>query len=212
MKTLWPGKRSIGCGLNALLSMSLLATPLAVRAGEVPLFLSTAEVAGERLQLNGSGSRYKSMFRVCEAALYARSPVSSAQALHALPGAKRLRLVAARDIRAAELVHLLLSAAIEQANDDRAPARAADMAQIASRLGALLQVKRGDSFDFDFAPGRGTQLLFNGDQLGPPLADPALFPMLLGPWVGPQAADAALKHALLGQDLASARPPAVAPR
>lgn len=212
VKTLWPGKRSIGCGWNALLSMSLFATPLAVQAGEAPVFLSTAEVAGERLQLSGSGSRYKSMFRVFDAALYAHSPVSSMQGLNALSGAKRLRLVAVRDIRAAELVHLLLSAAIGQTNGDRAPARSADMAQIASRLGAPLQVKRGDSLDFDFVPGRGVQLLFNGDPLGPPLADPGLFQRLLGPWVGPQAADAALMRALLGGSRASAQSPATAHR
>jgi len=212
MRILWTGKRSIGCSLHAVLFTSLMATTMVVQAGEVSVFMSSAAVGGERLQLNGSGSRYKSMFRVCDVALYTRSPVSNEQALHALPGAKRLHLVAVRDIRSNELVHLLVRAAIELATADQAPVRAADMAQIANRLAQPLQVRRGDSVGFDFVPGRGTQLWFNGDPLGPPLADPALFQMLLGPWVGPQAADAPLKHALLGQTRHLVQPAAAARR
>jgi hypothetical protein len=212
MKTIWPGKRSIDCRLNAWLPMSVLAKPTVVQASEAPAFLSTVEVAGERLQLNGSGSRYKSTLRVCDAALYTRSPVRREQALHALPGAKRLHLVAVRDIRSSELVHLLVRAAIERTNGEPVPVRAADMAQIARRLDASVHVKRGDSFGFDFVPGSGTQVLLNGDPLGPPLADPALFQILLGPWLGSHAADAALKHALLGQGPPSAQASAVAQR
>ena len=125
---------------------------------------------------------------------------------------ERLHLVAVRDIRSNELVHLLVRAAIELAAADQAPVRAADMARIASRLAAPLQVKRGDSIGFDVVPGDGTQVWVNGDPLGPPLADPALFQTLLGPWVGPHAADAALRHALLGQDRRAVQPAASARR
>jgi hypothetical protein len=181
------------------LCLALLAAPTALRAAEPLSFMATTQVAGERLQLNGGGSFYKAAFRVFDAALYTRNPVRSEPAFEGLAGAKRLHFVAARDIRSSELLDLLVLRAVAMASPDDAVRLTAGMSQMASRLKSSLQLKRGDSFGFDFVPGRGTLLLINGDPMGSPMVDAGLFNLLLQPWLGAYPADIALKQALLGQ-------------
>ena len=179
-----------------------MAAPTALRAAEPQSFMATTEVAGERLQLNGGGSFYKAAFRVYEAALYTRSPVNSEAAFGALAGAKRLHLVAARDIRGNELLDLLVLGAIAAASPEDAVRLSAGLSQMASRLTSGVQLNRGDSFGFDFVPGRGTSLLINGDPMGSPIVDAAMFSLLLRPWLGANPVDAALRQGLLGHAVA----------
>jgi len=197
-----PGKRWIGCGWDALLTVGLVAAPAAALAADAQSFMRTADVAGEQLHLNGSGSRYKALFRVCDVALYAQRAVGSERDLLALPGAKRLHLVAARDIGRRELIRLLTP---DLAGKPTAAAQASGLAHIAARLETVTSLKRGDSLGVDFVPGRGTTLLLNGDPLGPPHPDALLFAALVQPWLGAQAIDASLRQALLGARAAAAR-------
>ena len=48
-----------------------------------------AEVGGQKLRLNGAGTRYKAVFKVYTAGLYLEKPARSLQEIAALPGRAR---------------------------------------------------------------------------------------------------------------------------
>ena len=157
-----------------------------------------AIVANSNLLLNGAGVRYKGPFKVYTAALYLNRKVSTPEAAHAAPGAKRIVLTMLRDIKADELGSLFMRS-MEQ---NTPKADLLKVLPVLPRMGEIFVEQRkmlsGDSITIDWIPGTGTVLSVRGKLQGQPFKEPEFFHAMLDIWLGKDPADWMLKDALLG--------------
>lgn len=187
--------------LGALMSvvMAWLGLQSPVFAAPPVDFPNVVEVAGQKLALNGTGTRFKAVFRVYEAGLYTPATVHTAEEFFALKGPTRLHLVARRDINANELARMLVRGVSESNPADQVRRQLVGLAQVGEIFSTRAQLRSGESFGFDYAPGVGTSLLINGKVMGDPVRDPAFFAVVMRLWLGPAPVDARLKEGLLGR-------------
>lgn len=158
-----------------------------------------AEVAGQKLVLNGAGIRYKAIFKVYTAGLYLTARSSTPDGVLANAGPKRLYIQMLRDIDGEELGKLFTKGMEQNAT----PAEFATAINGVLRMSEIFVQKKklntGESFGVDFIPGTGTVVFVNGKPMpGEPIKEPAFFNLLLKIWLGKSPADNGLKTALLG--------------
>ena len=182
--------------LLAGLGFAAHAQTLDIAGVKVP---ESATVANSPLVLNGAGVRFKGPFKVYTAALYLNKKVSTPEAAHAAPGAKRMVITMLRDIKAEELGSLFMRS-MEQ-NTPKS-----DLMKIMPalpRMGDIFADQKkmlaGDSIVIDWIPGTGTVLSAKGKVLGAPFKEPEFFQAMLDIWLGKSPADWMLKDALLGK-------------
>ncbi len=161
-------------------------------------FRPTVTVGGQVLQLNGAGLRTRAFFDVYAAGLYVPQKSSSAAALLAQQGPRRVAMTMLRDVDA-ETFSSAVTAGLKANN--RAPQLAALAAQIETlqaNLKAIGEARKGDAIHFEFTPEAGTRILVNGQQKGGAIAGGDFFAAVLRAWLGDHPADPGLKQALLG--------------
>ena len=177
--------------------------PLAIGAQTVELagvkYAPTAQVAGSTLQLNGAGIRYKFVIKVYTAGLYLTGKASTAEAVLAAPGPKRMHVVMLRDIDANELGRLFTRGMQDNAPREEFSKSIPGTLRMADIFSAKKKLMAGDNFSVDWVPGVGTSVLVNGLAQGDPVKEPEFFTALIRIWLGSSPADNALKDALLGQ-------------
>lgn len=191
--------------LAALLASGLLLPGLAAaQAQELAgvKIAPTVQVGGASLQLNGAGIRYK-FVKVYTAALYLGAKATTAEAVLATPGPKRLSVTMLRDIDGNELGKLFTRGM--QDNNDKA--EFVKMISGTLRMSEIFTLRKklaaGDTFTLDWLPGTGTVISVNGVATGAPIAEPEFYNGLMRIWLGPHPAEATLKAALLGKPQAS---------
>jgi len=185
----------------ALLCLAAFAGHAAAQTIDVSgvKFSHSVALAGSALQLNGAGTRYKTIIKVYAAALYLPAKANTAEAVLASAGPKRMQVVMLRDIDANELGKLFTRGV-----EDNSPK--SEMSQLIPgllRMGQMFadqkQLKAGDSFTVDWIPGSGSLVTVRGVPQGEPIKEQAFFNALLRIWIGPSPADYKLKDALLGK-------------
>jgi hypothetical protein len=149
--------------------------------------------------LNGSGIRYKAVFKVYTAGLYLTSPADTPDEVLTTPGPKRLAITMLRDIDSAELGKLF-SRGMEDNMDRTAFSKLIPgVLRMSQVFSTHKQLKAGESFLIDWVPGTGTVLTIKGKVEGEPFKEPEFFNALMRIWLGKNPADWQLKEALLGQ-------------
>ncbi len=184
--------------LPALLAAATLCC--SAHAASSTHFDAAAQVAGTKLQLNGTGTRYKAIFKVYDMALYTPRKVGSVEELMALPGPKRLQFTALRELPGTDLGRLFLKSMAENAPRDVYQKHTASATRLIEIFSGRSKLAPGDSFAMDYTPGKGTQFFILGQPQGDPVGDAEFFSLVLGIWFGPQPADRTLKEALLGRE------------
>ena len=184
--------------LTALTLASLAAAAAQIDVGGVKID-EALDLHGSKLQLNGAGVRYKAVFKVYTAGLYLSKKAASPEEVLAAPGAKRMSITMLRDIDSNELGKLFTRGV-----EDNSPK--AEMSQLIPGLLRMSQIfsdqkqlKAGDTFTVDWAPGTGTVISVKGVPQGEPIKEQAFFNALMRIWLGPAPADWKLKDALLGK-------------
>jgi hypothetical protein len=162
-------------------------------------FTNTVNVAGQNLQLNGAGIRYKFVIKVYAAGLYMQGKANTPQAVLAAPGPKRLQVVMLRDIDANELGKLFTRGMQDNSSREEFGKSIPGTLRMSDIFSAKKRLAAGESFSVDWVPGRGTVVLVNGQQQGAPIVEPEFFKALMLIWLGPRPADLGLKDALLGE-------------
>jgi hypothetical protein len=160
---------------------------------------NTARVAGETLQLNGAGIRYKAVFKVYTAGLYLTQKAGTPEAVIATPGPKRIHVVMLRDIDANELGKLFTRGMQDNSPRDEFSKSIPGTIRMGEIFSAKKKLSNGESFSVEYMPNSGTSVLVNGKVMGEPIKEPEFFTGLLRIWLGHKPADAALRDALLGQ-------------
>lgn len=161
-------------------------------------FPTAVTVGGSTLALNGAGIRHRFVVRVYAAGLYLSSKATSADAVLAAAGPKRLQVVALRDIDGNDLGKLFTRGMQDNSSRQAFAQSIPGTLRMAELFAAKKRLAQGESFSVDWLPGQGTSILVNGKPQGEPIREPEFFDAMLRIWLGPHPADADLKDALLG--------------
>jgi hypothetical protein len=213
-----PPTRPAGRTLRAVVACACACVAFALAGGAAPAAAASVHgvdyapkttVEGQPLTLNGAGVRYKFVVPVYTAGLYLTQRATTPDEVLAAPGPKRLHIVMLREINATELGKLFTRGMED--NSSRADfARAIPgTLKLAELFAAKRKLVAGEHFSVEWRPGRGTQIVVNGQPQGTPVAEPEFFQSLMRIWLGPKPADALLKDALLGQNPVAAQAVAV---
>ncbi len=165
-------------------------------------FAGAATVAGEALELNGVGLRAVAWLKGYAAGLYLTSRARTPQHVYAAAGAKRLQLRMLLDVDIEEFVKAFHKGVDRNTPPAERPALAERMARFDRLLRAIGKVKKRDVVDLDWLPGRGLQLVLNGQLRGEPIAGEDLYAALLRIFVGDKPVDPEMKIGLLGGPVA----------
>ena len=184
----------------ALLCLAALARPAAAQTTEVHgvKFNNSLTLGTSALQLNGAGTRYKTIIKVYAAALYLPAKASTPEAVLSAPGPKRLHVVMLRDIDANELGKLFTRGMEDNSTREEFSKTISGTLRLADMFAARKRLASGDQFTVDYLPGRGTVISINALAQGEPVKEPEFFNALMRIWLGRSPADALLKNALLG--------------
>jgi hypothetical protein len=175
-----------------------LAGGHAARAASVNRFDNAVQLGGATLQLNGSGARYRVMFKVYDLALYLPRKAATAEAVLDMAGPKRLAFIALRDLPGTDLGLAFIKGLQANNSGDAVQKHAASSTRLIEIFSGKAKLSSGDTFAMDYLPGKGTQFYIQGQPQGAPVGDAEFFGMVLRIWLGPQTVDAALRDALLG--------------
>ena len=187
------GRRSASVALIA----GLLASA-GVRAASVNRFDGTVQVSGSSLVLNGSGTRYRVMFKVYDMALYLPAKAGSAAAVIDMQGPKRLAFISLRDIPGTDLGLAFIKGLQANNPSDAVQRHTLSSTRLIEIFSGKSKLASGDTFAMDYLPGKGTQFYIQGQAQGAPVGDAEYFSMVLRIWLGPQPVDVALRDGLLG--------------
>ena len=182
--------------LQLMLASALFAA--AGAAGAAAAFEKTTTLAGSTLVMNGTGTRYKAIFKVYDMAMYLPSAAQTPEAVLTLPGPKKLSFVARRKVSGTDLG----LAFMRGLKDNNPPELMRKHVLATTRLIEIFSgknhVDEGHTFAMEFVPGKGTQFFIQGEAQGQPVADAEFFQMVLRIWLGSDPADLRLKDGLLG--------------
>lgn len=157
-----------------------------------------AQGSSTRMLLNGSGTRYRAIFKVYDMALYTTKKVSTADELLGLQGPKRLQFIALRELPGTDLGRLFIKGLSENSPKEQVQKHAIASARLIEVFSGKSKLLPGETFAMEFIPGKGTQFFITGKAQGEPVGDAEFFGMVLKIWFGASPADNLLKDALLG--------------
>jgi hypothetical protein len=169
-------------------------SPVAMQDG----FASEALVGGAKLFLNGSGTRYKAIFKVYDMAFYTTRKVNTPQDAINLGGPKRLQFKALRELVGTDLGVLFIRGMKENTPPETFNKHLLMTNRLVEIFSARDKLMPGDTFAMDYIPSQGTTFYFQEVAQGDPLGDAEFFSMVLKIWLGDAPADFKLKDALLG--------------
>lgn len=160
-------------------------------------FAKQIQVEGVTLNLNGSGTRYKAIFKVYDMGLYTPAKASSMQEILNQPGPKKLEFVALRELSTTDLGQLFYRGIKENSSPSQYLKHATSALRISEVASGRSKIMPGESFSMEFVQGKGLTFSIMDKPQGAPIGDAEFFAMVLGIWLGPVPADFRLKEALL---------------
>lgn len=185
----------------AMLMAGLAAAPSWAQnsePSELAVHPKTFEMAGQNLQRNGAGIRYKAIFKVYSAALYLEKPATSLEEIGKLNGPKRVTISMLRTINASELGKLFAHGMEDNMDKQQFSKLIPGVMRMSEVFNRHKELKTGDKVTLDWVPGKGMILSVNGTPEPAEFIEPEFYHALLGIWLGPKPPDSKLKQALLG--------------
>ncbi|MBV8036262.1 chalcone isomerase family protein [Roseateles sp.] len=158
----------------------------------------TLDLAGQKLQLNGAGIRYKFVIKVYTAGLYLAQKAGTTQEVLAAPGPKRIHIQMLRDIDGNELGKLFTKGMEANVTRDEFAKSINGVLKLSEIFASRKQLSSGENFSVDYVPGVGSTVLLNGKPIGETIKEPEFYSALLRIWLGEKPADDGLKDSLLG--------------
>lgn len=161
-------------------------------------FPDTAKVAGKELQLNGYGVRSKFFVKVYAAGLYLEEKANNLNEVMKQEGPRRVKLVMMREISSDEFGGAFMSGLNANSDAGQKTKLVTQISKFGEMFGMLESLKKGDTLDLDWIPGKGTVVLINGKQIGEVTPDIAFHNAVVRIWTGDKPVDGSLKPKLLG--------------
>lgn len=179
-----------------LLSLGVLAAPVEVAGIKLD---DPIELHGKKLQLNGTGIRYKAIFKVYVAALYLEKKAATPDEVYAAQGPKRISVTLLREIDSNELGKSFTKAFEENSPKSEMSRLIPGLLKMGQIFSDQKKMLAGENFTIDWVPGSGTVISVKGKPQGEPIKEVEFFNAMTRIWLGPQPADWKLKDALLGK-------------
>ena len=183
--------------LSIAVAILASALPALSQAPNAAGFPATLKVDGATLQLNGSGTRYKAIFKVYDMALYTTKKVSTPADAISLEGAKHLQFKALRELSGTDLGVLFIRGMRDNSPADVVNRHTASTNRLVEVFSGRKKMLPGETFAMEFLPGKGTVFYIENKQQGAPIGDAEFFSLVLKVWLGQVPADFQLKDALL---------------
>ena len=186
--------------VRRFLAAGLLALLLPVRAATIAeqQFDDRIRLADTDLVLNGVGVRAVAWLKGYAAGLYLTARATTAEAVLATPGPKRVRMKMLVEVEAKEFVKAVDVGMRRNHTPAEQAALADRVARFDQTINSLVKLKKGDVVDIDFLPGHGLQLTLNGAPRGDALPGEDLYAGVLKIFIGNRPVDTKLKAGLLG--------------
>jgi len=183
--------------LFAILLLCFSAQAYALEIEGVKL-ADTVQVEKATLKLNGGGLRSVfSFIKIYVAALYLENKTTSADAVLADKGYKRIELHVLGESGSERFVHGFRKG-IEKNHDKEQLAKLMDrMAAFEKFFDGVKSVTKGDVMAFEWLPGVATRVTFNGKELGR-IEGEDFYRALLAIWIGEHPVLDDLKQGMLG--------------
>lgn len=162
-------------------------------------FEESAEVRGTRLNLNGAGTRYRTIIKVYAAGLYSPRKVGTLEELVAAPGPKRMSITMLREIDSAELGKLFTRSVEDNLSKQDFSKVVPGLIRMGQIFSDHKKLMPGENFTIDWIPGTGTLITVKGKPQGEPFKEPEFFHALMSIWLGKSPADYQLKELLMGR-------------
>lgn len=172
--------------------------PAAVTEASGVKFANEIELRGNKLLLNGAGTRYKFVVKVYAAGFYVPAKLSTPEAAWDTKTPRAFKVVMLRDIDANELGKLFTRGMEQNASRDEFFKAIPGTLKLADLFAAKKKLVAGDQFVIEWTPGTGTSVVINGKAEFEPVKEPEFFSSLMKIWFGKSPADHQLKDALLG--------------
>ncbi len=158
----------------------------------------TAQVGNTALQLNGVGLRKRAIFKVYVAGLYVPQKATSASALLAQKGPRRMVISMLRNVDADSFSGALNDGLRANLSDQQFAGFKAQIDALNANLKAVGEAKKGDVIHFEFTPEAGTRVVVNGQAKGAAIPGEDFFAAVLRIWIGDKPVDDDLKKGLVG--------------
>lgn len=188
--------------LRLLLAAAIAALAGSAAAQTVDLegvkFEPTVQVGGTALQLNGAGLRKRAIFKVYVAGLYVPQKASSAAALLAQKGPRRMVIAMLRNVDAESFSSALNDGLRANLSEQQLAGFKAQIDALNANLKAVGETKKGDIIHFEFMPDAGTRVVVNGQAKGTTIPGDDFFAAVLRIWIGDKPVDGDLKKGLVG--------------
>ncbi len=185
--------------VGAASALGLLALPAQAQVTLAGVkFDPEVTVAGQKLQLNGAGVRFRLVFKVYAAGFYTPTKVTTNEAAIRASGVKRMQLVALRDVSGDEFGKLFSRSMEANANREEFSKSIAGVIRMGQIFADARNFKQNDIILLDYIPGTGTVISHRGKQMGEPIKESEFNNLLLKIWFGPKPVDEPLRQALLG--------------
>lgn len=153
---------------------------------------------GNKLLLNGAGTRYKFVVKVYAAGFYVPARVTTPEAAWDASKPRALKIVMLREIDANELGKLFTRGMQDNTTREEFGKAIPGTLTLAELFAARKKLLAGDYFIVDYRPGVGTVIVVNGKPETDAIKEPEFFSSLMKIWLGKSPADYQLKDALLG--------------
>ncbi|UCE32226.1 MAG: chalcone isomerase family protein [Burkholderiales bacterium] len=154
-------------------------------------------LGGSALELNGLGLRSILFLKFYVAGLYVPRKETSAEALLAQTGPRRLMLKMLSEVGAGRMAKLFREG-IEKNHDQAAlAALSARIDRLTATIASIGTAAEGDSVAIDFVDG-ATRIAVNGRAVGEPIPGDDFYAAVLRIFIGEHPADDDLKQGLLG--------------
>lgn len=185
--------------MKKLAAMMLMC--VAMQAGALELdgakFEDKAQVGNAQLVLNGAGIRSAIFWDIYAAGLYLTEKKHTAAAVMADTGAKRLELVVMKENDTKHFLKSLRKDIGKNYDEKQFAAFGARLDALDKMFAGIDDLKKGKVIDFDWVPGEGTQVRFDGKDFGR-IEGADFYQALLSIWIGKEPAKDSLKKELLG--------------
>lgn len=161
-------------------------------------FDNELSLRGNKLLLNGAGTRYKFVVKVYAAGLYVPARLSTPEAAWDTKTPRAFKVVMLREIDANELGKLFTRGMEQNASREEFFKAIPGTLKLADLFAAKKKLVAGDQFVIEWVPGSGTSVVINGKSELEAVKEPEFFSSLMKIWFGKSPADHQLKDALLG--------------
>lgn len=182
--------------LMGILMLCISTHAVAMTLGGVTLG-NTAHVDKSELVLNGAGVRTKAIFNIYVAALYVEKKKTSAAALLADTGAKRIELHVLYRLTAGEFMEAFNKAINANHTPEEYSKVAAQLIHFSRAFREVGEVNKGSVILIDYIPGVGTVLTVNGKERER-VAGADFYRAMMKIWLGQNPVQESVKRGLLG--------------